>query len=190
MAYSSSPTTCNGFCEWTCRHMRHTFALEPLRKCPQRDFICSTGPYWVRLFQSPICFVPAPFQFVYIWPLPERDSLLIYCSRFLRVALRVPKPTPSHPTQQSSGPGSYFVLPGCRLVLQRRPVGKALYLASQGPHKKKKARSCSEAPDTPALHNAEPVNRRRRGTFAPHSGSFVPLLFCAFLLKLYRHINM
>ena len=43
------------------------------------------------MFQSPIGFVLDSFQFVYIWPLPERASLLIYCPCILRAVLRVHK---------------------------------------------------------------------------------------------------
>lgn len=50
-------------------------------------------PYWVCLFQSPICFVLCPFQFVYIWPLLERDSPLIYCP-----------PLPQSAVKTSQGP--------------------------------------------------------------------------------------
>lgn len=74
------------------------------------------------LFPSPICFVLRPFQFVYIWPWLERDSLLIYCFDFLRGPLRACKPLPTaHPpflglamTSTSNQP------PGC-WFLKRHP---------------------------------------------------------------------
>lgn len=61
------------------------------KEATTKAFHLEQYPYWVCLFHSAICFVLHLFQFVYIWPLLERDSLLIYCPCFLRVALRVHK---------------------------------------------------------------------------------------------------
>lgn len=60
------------------------------KKQPQR-----LDPRGECLFPSPICFVLRPFQFVYIWPRLERDSLLIYCLDFLRVPLKAGEPLPT-----------------------------------------------------------------------------------------------
>lgn len=63
------------------------------RKQPQR-----LDPRRECLFPSPIYFVFRPFQFLYIWPRLERDSLLIYCLDFLRVPLRAHELLPTaHP---------------------------------------------------------------------------------------------
>lgn len=77
--------------------------------------------YWVRLFHSPNCFVLRPFQFVYIWPLLERDSLLIYCP-----------PLPESGVKSAQGPPSVFrpcshiVSPGCLLLSQSQDQGETL----------------------------------------------------------------
>lgn len=85
-------------------------ALKSRRKRPQR-----LDPRRECLFPSPICFVLRPFQFVYIWPLLERDSLLIYCLGFLRVPLRAYELLPTadfRPCSDINPPDCWFLKVG------------------------------------------------------------------------------
>ena len=95
---------------------------EGWKETSTKAFHLQQRPYWVCLFQSPICFVLRPFQFVYIWPLLERDSLLIYCPPLPESAVKSAQGPPA-----GFGPCSYIVSPGRWLLFQRQAMqGKAL----------------------------------------------------------------
>ena len=115
---------------------------EGWKETSTKAFHLQQCPYWVCLFQSPICFVLRPFQFVYIWPLLERDSLLIYCPLLPESAVKSAQGPPA-----SFGPCSYIVSPGRWLLFQRQAMqGKALPehhkdLTGEKKKKKKKRKS-------------------------------------------------
>lgn len=124
------PKVWSGLRSWSC-HVAHVavkaasqrgwggWGVGGVEAGATETFPLRSYPCWVCLFQSAICFVLHPFQFVYIWLLLERGSVLIDCPCFLGLALRKRGKKKQNPVPLPFVliPCSYIVSSGCWLLL-------------------------------------------------------------------------